>query len=400
MPVVSIKQAIEEFKQGKCIIIVDSEDRENEGDLCVAAEAATAEKVNFMAVHGRGLICLPLMGDRLEELKVPMMVTENTSKFETAFTVSIDAAHGITTGISAYDRAKTIAVCIDPNSTPEDLVRPGHIFPLRARRGGVLVRAGQTEASVDMARLSGMQPAAVICEIMLDNGKMARMPDLKKFSTRHGISIITVEDLIAYRMKQESLVSRFADSVIPTEYGDFRIIIYRSQVDHEEQIALIYGTLDTSKPVLVRVHSQCITGDIFHSKRCDCGQQLAKAMRLISREGQGVIVYMRQEGRGIGLTNKIKAYHLQDMGYDTVEANEKLGFKPDLRDYGIGAQILRDLGVREIKLLTNNPKKVIGLEGYGLKIVERLPLEIEPSAENKHYLTIKKNKLGHILEKV
>lgn len=400
MGLVSIEQAIEELREGRFIIIVDSEDRENEGDLCVAAELITPEKINFMAKHGRGLICLPLLPDRLDELKIPMMVSENTSRFETAFTVSIEAKEGISTGISAYDRAKTILTAIDPKSKPHDIVRPGHIFPLRARKGGVLVRAGQTEASIDMSRMAGLYPAAVICEIMKDDGTMARMPDLIEFSKKHKINIITIEDLIRYRTSKESLVSRLAESAIPTKYGAFKIIIYRNDIDTKEQIALIYGDISKKETVLVRVHSQCITGEVFHSLRCDCGDQLEKAMQMISMQGSGVLLYINQEGRGIGLSNKIKAYHLQDNGLDTVEANIELGFKPDLRDYGIGAQILRDLGIKKMNLLTNNPKKIIGLEGYGLEVVKRIPIEIDPIKENKNYLKIKKEKLGHLLEKV
>lgn len=397
---ISIEQAINDLKEGKFIIIVDSEDRENEGDLCIAAEMVTPEKINFMAKYGRGLICLPLLPERLEELKIPMMVSENTSRFETAFTVSIEAKDGISTGISAYDRAKTILTAVDPGSKPEDIVKPGHIFPLRARKGGVLVRAGQTEASIDMAKLAGLYPAAVICEIMKDDGTMARMPDLKEFSNIHNIDIITIEELIKYRTSKETLVHRIAESTMPTKHGIFKIFIYNSDVDEKEQIALIYGNIENSEDVLVRVHSQCITGEVFHSLRCDCGAQLEKAMELIAKNGSGVLLYINQEGRGIGLSNKIKAYHLQDSGLDTVEANIKLGFKPDLRDYGIGAQILKDLGIKQMRVLTNNPKKIIGLKGYGLNISKRVPLEITPGKDNKKYLKIKKEKLGHLLEKV
>ncbi len=398
--IISIEQAIREMKEGKFIIIVDSEDRENEGDLCIAAEMVTPEKITFMATHGRGLICLPLLAERLEELKIPMMVAENTSRFETAFTVSIEAKDGVSTGISAFDRAKTILTAIDPKTKPQDIVKPGHIFPLRAKKGGVLVRAGQTEASIDMARLAGMYPGAVICEIMKDDGTMARMPDLLEFSSRHDINIITIEDLIRYRTKEECLVSRIAESIMPTRFGEFKIIIYESEVDTKEHIALIYGDISNRESVLVRVHSQCLTGEVFHSLRCDCGAQLDTAMSLIAKAGSGVLLYMKQEGRGIGLSNKIRAYHLQDNGLDTVEANIKLGFKPDLRDYGIGAQILKDLEITKMDLLTNNPRKIVGLEGYGLKVVRRIPLEISPTKENKAYLKIKKEKLGHLLEKV
>lgn len=401
MGIVTIEQAIDEMKEGKFIIIVDSEDRENEGDLCIAAEMVTPDKINFMARYGRGLICLPLSGQRIDELKIPMMVSDNTSKYETAFTVSIEAKDGITTGISAFDRAKTIQTAIDPSTRPEDIAMPGHVFPLRARKGGVLVRAGQTEASIDMARLAGMYPAAVICEIMKDDGTMARLPDLLSFSREHNINIITVEELIRHRTKKESLVHRVAEATMPTEHGLFKIIIYNSDVDNKEQIALIHGDDLTEKgDVLVRVHSQCLTGEVFHSLRCDCGEQLNKAMAMIKASNCGVLLYINQEGRGIGLSNKIKAYHLQDSGLDTVEANIKLGFKADLRDYGIGAQILKDLGISSMSLLTNNPKKIVGLEGYGLKINKRIPLEISPGEENKKYLKIKKEKLGHLLEKV
>ncbi|MBI4685765.1 MAG: bifunctional 3,4-dihydroxy-2-butanone-4-phosphate synthase/GTP cyclohydrolase II [Nitrospirae bacterium] len=397
----TIDEAIEDFVKGKMIILVDDEDRENEGDLCMAAEKATPEAINFMAKHGRGLICLSLTPERVEELKLPMMTDENTSPFGTAFTVSIEAKKGVTTGISAADRAKTVLTAINSDTKPEDIVRPGHIFPLRAKPGGVLQRAGQTEGSVDLARLSGLYPAGVICEIMNDDGTMARVPQLTEFAKRHNMKIVTVKDLIRYRMRAELFVKRVAVTKLPTEYGeDFTAVAYANEVDSNIHIALVKGEIRNTDEVLVRVHSECLTGDVFGSKRCDCGDQLHKAMRLIDKEGKGVILYMRQEGRGIGLVNKLKSYELQDKGFDTVEANIKLGFKPDLRDYGIGAQILVDLGVRKMKLMTNNPKKIVGLEGYGLKVVQRMPLEIKPHEKNIIYLKTKKKKLGHILDSV
>ena len=396
----TIEEALEDFKAGKMVIIVDDADRENEGDLCIAAEKVTPEAINFMAKYGRGLICLALTEEQCEKLKLPLMVPEEQSDalHGTAFTVSIDARYGVTTGISAYDRAKTILTAIADDAKPEDLVRPGHVFPLRARRGGVLVRAGHTEASVDLARLAGLKPAAVICEIMKDDGTMARLPDLVVFAKEHGLKIITIADLIKYRLKKDKLVRRVAEATLPTKYGgEFKIILYESEVDAQHHVALVKGEISPDEPILVRVHSQCLTGDVFGSLRCDCGEQLHEAMRMIEREGKGIIVYMRQEGRGIGLANKIKAYFLQEHGKDTVEANEALGFKPDLRDYGVGAQILVDLGVRKIRLMTNNPRKIVGLEGYGIEVVERVPIEIPSLPENHKYLKTKKEKLGHIL---
>ncbi|MBM3285312.1 MAG: bifunctional 3,4-dihydroxy-2-butanone-4-phosphate synthase/GTP cyclohydrolase II [Candidatus Aminicenantes bacterium] len=397
----SVEEALEQIKAGSLIIIVDDEDRENEGDLMVAAEKVTPEIINFMTLYGRGLICLPLTGKRLEELDLPLMVRENTSRFETAFTVSIDARNGVTTGISAHDRARTIQVAIDANSKPSDLVRPGHIFPLQAREGGVLARAGQTEAAVDLARLAGLNPAGVICEIMNEDGTMARMAQLEKFSQKHGIPILTIADLIQYRMKHERLVRKIEEAELPTRHGHFRIDIFEDMIHGENHVALVKGEIDKEEPVLVRAHSQCLTGDTFASSRCDCGEQLHRSMEMIEKEGKGIILYiLNQEGRGIGLMNKIKAYALQDQGEDTVEANRKLGFRPDQRDYGIGAQILVALGVKKIKLITNNPRKFIGLAGYGLEIVDRIPIEIPPNCSNLKYLKTKKEKLGHILEMV
>ncbi len=398
MQIKRVEKAIEYFKQGRMVILVDDEDRENEGDLAMAAEKVTPEAVNFMALYGRGLICLAMTEERCDELDLKPMVQNNTSSFQTAFTVSIEAKTGVTTGISAADRARTIQVAIDPASGAGDLARPGHVFPLRARKGGVLVRTGQTEGSVDLARLSGMTPAGVICEIMKDDGTMARMPDLEIFAEKHGLPIVSIADLIEYRLRKERLVKRAAVSRLPTAYGgDFEVIVYENKVDDLLHVALVKGEWREDEPVLVRMHSECLTGDIFGSRRCDCGDQLHAAMRMIEDEGRGAIVYLHQEGRGIGIVNKIKAYALQDQGRDTVEANEELGFAADLRDYGIGAQILMDLGIRKLKLMTNNPKKIIGIEGYGLEVTERVPIRMEPGPENERYLMTKKNKLGHII---
>lgn len=399
MPHISIKEAIEEIKAGRMVILVDDEDRENEGDLTMAAEKITPDAVNFMATYGRGLICLPMTGEKMDSLGIPLMVENNTSQFQTGFTISIEARKGVTTGISAADRATTIQTAVADDATPVDLARPGHIFPLRARDGGVMVRIGQTEGSVDLARLAGLKPAAVICEIMDDDGTMARMPSLEKFSEKHGLGICTVADLVEYRLKTESFVERAAETIVPTRYGgDFQIIAFENALDNLLHIALVKGEINPDHPILVRVHSECMTGDIFGSMRCDCGDQLHKAMEIIDKEGAGVILYLRQEGRGIGLVNKLKAYELQRTeGLDTVEANLQLGFKDDLRDYGIGAQILVNLGVKKMKILTNNPKKMVGLEGYGLSVVEQIPIEIEPNDYNRGYLECKKLKMGHLL---
>ena len=395
----SVKEAIEDIKKGKMVILVDDEDRENEGDLCMAAEHVTPEAVNFMAKYGRGLICLSLDEDIADRLNLPLMVSDNKARFETAFTVSIEARKGVTTGISAKDRATTIQAAIADDALAGDIVSPGHIFPLRARRGGVLVRTGQTEGSVDLARMAKLKPAGVICEIMNDDGTMARMPDLEEFAREHDLKIVTVADIINFRMQHERLIRRSAESKLPTQYGgDFQIIVYENDVDDMKHIALVKGEIDQEDPVLVRVHSECVTGDLFGSLRCDCGDQLHRAMEIINEAGKGVIVYMHQEGRGIGLANKIRAYNLQDQGMDTVEANVHLGFKDDLRDYGIGAQILVDLGVRKMRILTNNPKKIIGLEGYDVEVVERIPIVIEPNENNLRYLETKKEKMGHLLE--
>ena len=398
MGLASIEKAIEDIKAGKFVIIVDDEGRENEGDLALAAEKVTPEAINFMTLHARGLVCMPISGKRLEELRIPMMVRENTSKFSTAFTVSVEAKHRISTGISAADRAQTIKAIINPATKPEDLVQPGHTFPLRAKDGGVLVRVGHTEAIVDLARLSGLYPAGVICEIMNEDGTMARLPQLEVLAEKFEIRIVSIADLIAYRRRHEKLVHRVAEAKLPTGYGEFTAIAYRSDIDPDEHIALVLGDITTEEPVLTRVHSECLTGDVFGSLRCDCGEQVALAMQSIAEEGRGVFLYMRQEGRGIGFHNKIRAYALQDKGMDTVEANLSLGFAPDLRDYGIGAQVLADLGLHEIRLLTNNPKKVIGLEGYGLKVVETVPVVASPNPYNLDYLETKQKKLGHLLE--
>ena len=394
----TIPEAIEDIKVGKFVIIVDDEDRENEGDLSMAAEMVTPEAINFMAKHARGLICMPVIGKRLDELNIPMMVQNNTAKYGTAFTVSVEAKHRTSTGISAADRAETVRAIVDPDTEPEDLAQPGHTFPLRARDGGVLVRAGQTEAIVDLARLAGLYPAGVVCEIMNDDGTMARMPQLEVIADKFGLKIVSVADLIAYRRRHEKLVNRIAETKLPTQYGEFTLIAYRSENDPDEHLALVMGDITTDEPVLVRAHSECLTGDVFHSLRCDCGEQLLMAMQMISEEGRGVVIYLRQEGRGIGLHNKLRAYALQDKGMDTVEANVSLGFEPDPRGYGIGAQILADLGLSEIRFLTNNPKKRIGLESYGLKVVETVPIICPPNKYNLHYLETKQRKMGHLLE--
>jgi 3,4-dihydroxy 2-butanone 4-phosphate synthase/GTP cyclohydrolase II len=395
----TIEQAIEDLRNGKIVIVADDEDRENEGDFVCAAELVTPETINFMTLHGRGLICLALTGERCDQLGLPQMTERNSEEFTTAFTVSIDAERrfGVTTGISARDRATTIHVAINPATVPSDLRRPGHIFPLRARPGGVLQRVGQTEASVDLARLAGLIPAGVICEILNPDGSMARRPELHELAQQHNLTFITVAQLVAYRLRTEQLVHRVAEARVPTEYGEFRMIGYHNDVDRAEHVALVYGEIAGQPNILVRMHSKCLTGDVFGSQRCDCGFQLHRAMELIAQEGRGAIVYLDQEGRGIGLLNKLRAYALQDSGADTVQANERLGFAPDLRNYGIGAQILRDLGLSSIRVMTNNPRKLVGLEGYGLQIVERVPLLADPNRENRGYLQVKRDKLGHLL---
>ncbi|HZI94146.1 MAG TPA: bifunctional 3,4-dihydroxy-2-butanone-4-phosphate synthase/GTP cyclohydrolase II [Patescibacteria group bacterium] len=393
----TIEEALEEIREGRMIIILDDEDRENEGDLAVSAEKIVAEQINFMSRYGRGLICMPMTAQRLDELEIPLMVEKNTSPYGTAFCVSVEARTGVSTGISAADRARTVRVATDPATRPIDLVRPGHIFPLRAAAGGVLERTGQTEAIVDLSRLAGLHPAGVICEVMNEDGTMARVPQLAGFARKHGLKMITIADLIQYRMRNERLIRRVASPQLPTSYGPFRLYAYHSDLDGKTHLALVMGEIRMDDPTLVRLHSECLTGDIFGSLRCDCGRQLDRAMEVISREGKGVIVYLRQEGRGIGLENKLRAYELQDEGKDTVEANESLGFKADLRDYGIGAQILCDLGVNQIRLMTNNPEKFIGLRGFGIEVVERVPLEIPASGMTLEYLRVKKEKLGHFL---
>lgn len=399
MGVSTVNEAIEDIKDGKMVILVDDEDRENEGDLCMVAERVTPEAINFMAKHGRGLICLSLDSEIADRLKLPLMVYDNESRFQTAFTVSVEARSGVTTGISAADRATTILTAVADGAKHGDLVSPGHVFPIRAKKGGVLVRTGQTEGSVDLARLAGQKPAGVICEIMKDDGTMARMPDLDIFAKEHNLKIVTIADLINFRLQHESLVRRSATATLPTRYGGlFKLIVYENDVDNSEHVALIKGDIRPEDEVLVRVHSECLTGDVFGSERCDCGDQLHTAMKMVEEEGKGVIVYMHQEGRGIGLANKVKAYHLQEHGRDTVEANLELGFKEDLRDYGIGAQILVDLGVRKMRLMTNNPKKIVGLQGYGMTMVERVPIEVKPNKNNVRYLQTKKEKMGHLLE--
>lgn len=397
MTLATIPEIIEEIKAGRFIIIVDDENRENEGDLAIAAEMVTAEAINFMVTNARGLVCMPIAGKRLDELQVPPMVQDNTSKFTTAFTVSIEAKNKTTSGISAHDRAATVKAVIDSKTGPEDIARPGHMFPLRAKEGGVLVRAGHTEAIIDLAKLAGFYPAGVICEILNEDGTMARLPQLEEMAKTNGLKIVSIADLITYRRRSEKLVQKVAEAKFPTIYGDFTIMAYRSNVDTDEHIALVMGDVATDKPVLVRVHSECVTGDVFGSLRCDCGDQVHMSMKMISEEGRGVFLYMRQEGRGIGLHNKLKAYELQDQGLDTVEANLALGFEADLRDYGIGAQILADLGLHNIRLLTNNPKKIIGLESYGLRVTESIRVIVPPTEHNRNYLKTKQEKLEHIL---
>ncbi len=400
MSFAGIEEAVEDIRQGRMVIVVDDEDRENEGDLTIAADKVTPEAINFMAKHGRGLICLPMTHERLETLQVPLMVDDNSSQFNTAFCVSIEATKGVSTGISAADRAATVRAAIDPDTRPEDLARPGHMFPLRAESGGVLRRAGQTEAAVDLARMAGLYPAGVICEIMNEDGTMARVPELMKFAAEHELKIINIADLIRFRLRTERFVKRVASPALPTRFGDFTLHAYENELDNKVHVALVMGDVADGEPMLIRVHSECLTGDAFFSARCDCGPQLETAMRRIADEGRGIIVYLRQEGRGIGLVHKLRAYELQDGGADTVEANEALGFPPDQRDYGIGAQILTDLGAAKLKIMTNNPRKFVGLSGYGLEIVERVPIEIEPTEITRRYLETKKRKLGHDLKSV
>ena len=398
MPLSTVEEAIEEIRAGRMVVIVDDEDRENEGDLAMAAEMVTPEAINFMATHGRGLICVSMMAQRLEQLRLPLMVSDNTARLGTAFTVSVDVLEGATTGISAFDRAATVKALLDPDTRPEDLARPGHVFPLRYMEGGVLVRAGQTEAVVDLARLVGLYPSGVICEIMADDGTMARMPQLEEFSAKHGVKMVAVADIITYRRAHEKLIERVAEARLPTEFGEFIAVSYRSTVDKDEHVALVRGTIVSDQPILVRVHSECLTGDVFGSTRCDCGEQKALALEAIGREGRGVFLYMRQEGRGIGIHNKLKAYSLQDRGLDTVDANIHLGFAPDLRHYGVGAQILGDLGVKKLRLLTNNPRKVVGLESFGLELVDRVPIIAPSNSENRRYLETKRSRMGHLLD--
>jgi len=400
MSFATIEEAIEDIRTGRMVIVVDDEDRENEGDLTIAAEKITPEAINFMATYGRGLICLPMTQERLEQLDIPLMVTKNTAPFGTAFCVSIEAKHKVSTGISAADRAQTVLTVIDPKTKPEDLARPGHMFPLMAKKGGVLKRAGQTEAAVDLARIAGFYPAGVICEIMNEDGTMARVPQLEVFAEKHNLKMVTIADLIKYRLRHEKFVKRIAEPQIPTKYGKFKLIAYENEIDKKHHIVLVMGDIKANDQVLVRVHSQCLTGDIFGSLRCDCGEQLRMAMEMIAKEGKGVIIYLRQEGRGIGLVNKLKAYELQDKGKDTVEANRCLGFKADHRDYGIGAQILSDLGLHDIRVMTNNPAKFVALKGYGLRIIERVPLEVSPNKASERYLKTKKVKMGHLLNSV